>query len=239
MRWIAHFLLLVLGVLFVSCDSAGPEATPDPHFTLSTGAPVNASVEGEATLGNDLTFGEQSLFVHPLQGLDKTLTIVQLSGEYESAVTHDLSFVRLADGPLSTGTYEIGLDAQCDSPCGPGFVPDEFITASYGRQTADSLHFYPLESGTVTVETATDQVVEGTFRLEAAAEASVSRVDMQAFRDSLQDGGPDDPTDLPRPPQPTVTMIEEPMTIEGSFTATAGTLSTEVTRPQWGFGGGS
>lgn len=238
MRWIVRSAVLILAVLFVSCDSAGPEATPDPHFTLSAEAPVNASVEGEAKLGNNLTFGEQSLFVHPLQGLDKTITIVQLSGEYQGAVTHDLSFVRLADEPLSPGTYEVGLDAHCDSPCGPDLVPDELFTASYGRQTADSLHFYPLRSGTATVETASNEVAEGTFTLEAAAEASVSRADMEAFRDSIREGLPSDTTDLPRPPQPTVTTIEPPMTIEGRFTATAGTLSTEVTRPQWGFGGG-
>lgn len=238
MRWVVRSLVLILAVLLVSCDSTGPEATPDPHFELSTEAPVNASVEGEATLGNNLTFDEQSLFVHPLEGLGKTVTIVQLSGEYQGAVTHDLSFLRLADGPLSSGTYEVGLDAQCGSPCSPGSFPDELFTASYGRQTTDSLHFYPLESGTVTVETASEEVVEGTFTLEAAAEASLSRADMQAFRDSLRDGLPSDTTDLPPPPQPTLTTLEPPMTIEGRFTATAGTLSTEVTRPQWSLGGG-
>ena len=124
-----------------------------------------------------------------------------------------------------------------DSPCGPGVFLEELFAASYRRQTADSLHFYPLKEGTVTVETATDEVVEGTFSLDAAMEASVSRADMQAFRDSLRGGLPRDSTDFPRPPEPTVTPLEPPMTIAGSFTATPGTLSDQVTRPQWSVSG--
>jgi len=231
--------LLVLCVLLIACDSTGPEPTPEPRFELTAGAPVNASVEGKATVGNNLSFGEQSVFVLPIERLGKTVTIVQLSGTYEDSVTHDLSFLRLADGPLEPGTYEVGLEApRCDSPCGPGFFPDELFTASYGRQTPDSLHFYPLKEGTVTVETATDEVVEGTFSLDAVMEASVSRADMQAFRDSLREGPPRDSTDFPRPPEPVLTPLEPPMMIEGSFTATPGTLSDQVTRPQWSVGGG-
>ena len=125
-----------------------------------------------------------------------------------------------------------------DSPCGPGVFLEELFAASYRRQTADSLHFYPLKEGTVTVETATDEVVEGTFSLDAAMEASVSRADMQAFRDSLRGGPPRDSTDFPRPPEPTVTPLEPLMTIAGSFAATPGTLSDAVTRPQWSVSGG-
>lgn len=174
----------------------------------------------------------------PFERFGKTATIVQLSGTYRDSVTHDLSFLRLADGPLEPGTYEVGLDAHCDSPCGPGFLSGELFTASYGRQAPDSLHFYTLKEGTVTVETVTDQVVEGTFSLDAAAEASVSRADIQAFRDSLPEGPPSDTTELPRPPQPQIEPLVPPMTIEGSFTATPGTLSTEFTRPQWSISGG-
>jgi hypothetical protein len=200
---------------------------------------VNASIEGTATLGKNLSFSDQNLFVLPLQPLGKTVTIVQLAGTVEDSGTHDLSFMRLAEGPLEPGTYEVGLDSpRCDSPCGPGVFPEELFTASYGRQTADSLHFYPLKEGTVTVETATDEVVEGTFSLDAAVEASVSRADMQAFRDSLRENPSSDGTDLPRPPEPTVTPLEPPMTIEGSFAATPGTLSGQVTRPQWSVTGG-
>ena len=242
MNRIFFFSLLAVCVLLVACDSTGPESTLEPRFELTTTAPVNASVQGKATLGGNLSFGEQSVFVLPIERLGKTATIVQLAGTYEDSVTHDLSFLRLADGPLEPGTYEVGPDApRCDSPCGPGFFSDELFTANYGRQTPDSLHFYPLKQGTVTVETATDEVVEGTFSLDAAMEASVSRADMEAFRDSLREvrgGPPSDTTDLPRPPRPTVTPLEPTMTIEGSFTATPGTLSDAVTRPQWSVSGG-
>lgn len=230
--------LLAFCVLLTACDSAGPESTPEPHFELTVGAPVNASVGGKATLGNNLSFADQNVFVLPFQRLGKTVTIVQLSGEYEEGVTHDLSFMRLADGPLEPGTYEVGMNTSCDSPCGPGFFPEELFTASYGRQTPDSLHFYSLETGSVNIETATEDVVEGTFSLDAAFEASVFWADMQAFRDSLRQGPPSDTTDLPRPPQPELQPLEPPMTIEGSFTATPGALSNQVTRPQWSMGGG-
>jgi len=218
--------------------STGPEVAPEPHFDLAVEAPVRASVEGKARLSNNLSFSDQNLFVHPLQGLDKTVTIVQLSGTSEASVVHDLSLMRLADEPLSSGIYEVGLETACDGPCGAGIVPDELFTASYGRRTVDSLHFYPLETGTVTVETATDEVVEGTFRLEAMAEASVSRADMEAFHDSIHASPPGDVTNLPRPPRPTLTTLAPPMAIEGRFTATAGMLSTEITRPQWVLSGG-
>jgi hypothetical protein len=238
MRRTLGFGVLALALLLTACDSAGPESTPKPRFELTTTAPVSASVQGQATLGSNLSFSEQNVFVLPVQRLGKTVTIVQLAGTYQDSVTHDLSFMRLADGPLEPGTYEVGLDARCDSPCGPAGLPDELFTASYGRQTADSLHFYPLKEGTVTVETATDEVVEGTFSLDAAVEASVSRAAMQAFRDSLRGGPPRDSSDVPRPPQPHIEPLDPPMTIEGSFTATPGPLSTEVTRPQWSVGGG-
>ena len=59
-----------------------------------------------------------------------------------------------------------------------------------------------------------------------------------AFRDSLREDPPRDSTDFPRPPAPTLTTLEPLMTIEGSFTATPGTLSNQVTRPQWSLSGG-
>ena len=61
---------------------------------------------------------------------------------------------------------------------------------------------------------------------------------MQAFRDSLREDPPRDSTDVPRPPEPTVTALEPPMTIEGNFTATPVTLSDAVTRPKWSVSGG-
>lgn len=88
------------------------------------------------------------------------------------------------------------------------------------------------------METATEEVVEGTFSLNAAVEASVSLAAMAAFRDSLREGPPSDTTDFPTPPQPDVQPLEPPMTIEGSFTATPGALSDKVMRPQWGMSAG-
>jgi hypothetical protein len=222
-RALCAILLGAVVVLLAACDSTGPQSSPEPQFNMNIGGPVNTSLSGAAALGSNLSFNEQNVFIHP-GPFGNTVTIIQLSGEADQGATHDLSFVRLADRPLEPGTYEVGTTARCDSPCGPEFPPDELFTASYGRETADSLHFYPLESGTVNVETATEEVVEGTFTLDAALEASVSRAAMEAFRDSLLEvrgRPPSDSTDLPRPPEPTIQFLESPMTIEGSFTATA------------------
>jgi hypothetical protein len=227
-------------VLLAACDSTGPQSTPEPQFNMDIGKPVNMSLSGAAALGSNLSFNEQNVFVHP-GPFGKTVTIIQLSGEAAPGGTHDLSFMRLADGSLKPGTYEVGANARCDSPCGPGFFPDELFAASYGRQTTDSLHFYPLESGTVNVETATEEVVEGTFMLDAALEASVSRAAMEAFRDSVREWHRTPLTDRgdhPQPPEPDVQLLKPPMTIEGSFTATAGErLSDEVPHLR-GFGVG-
>ena len=222
-RVLCTILLGTVVALLAACDTSGPPS-PEPQFNMDIGGPVNTSLSGAAALGTNLSFDEQSVFIQP-GPFGKTVTIIQLSGEADQGGTHDLSFVRLADGSLEPGTYEVGTTARCDSPCGPGFLPDELFTASYGRQTADSLHFYPLKSGTVNIETATEEVVEGTFTLDAALEASVSRDAMEAFRDSLREvrgRPPSDSTDLPRPPEPNVEPLEPPMTIEGSFTATSG-----------------
>lgn len=224
-RALCTILLGTVVVLLSACDTSGP-SSPEPQFKMDIGDPVNTSLNGAAALGSDLSFDDQSVFVHP-GPFGKTITVIQLFGETDQGDTHDLSFMNLADGLLEPGTYDVGTEA------GPGPFPDEHFTASYGRQTPDSLHFYPLESGTVTIETATEESVEGTFSLNASLEASVSRAAMEAFRDSLfevRGRPPSDNVDLPRPPEPNVEHLETSMTISGSFTATSGQpLSDEVT----------
>lgn len=113
-------------------------------------APVSASIEGKATLGSGPSVDDKNLFAHPLPGLNKTATIVQLAGTQGKSVTHDLSFLRWADGPLGPGAHEVGANASCDRPCEPSF-PDELFTASYGRQTPDSLSLVTVSSGEWTV----------------------------------------------------------------------------------------
>ena len=113
-------------------------------------APVSASVEGKATLGGGPSVDGQNLFLYPPPGLNKTATIVQIAGTQGESVTHDLSFLRWADGPLGPGAYEVGANASCDRPCEPNF-PDELFIASYGRQTPDSLSLVTVSSGKWTV----------------------------------------------------------------------------------------
>jgi hypothetical protein len=215
------FAVLVGAVLvfFAGCDSSGPEPALEPAFDMSVGAPVGASVKGKAALGSNLSFEEQGVFTFPVPAFDKTASIVQLSGETERGVAHDLSFLRLADEGLSEGTYE--LKRPCEDGCGFGaFPPDELFAADYSRQTTDSLYSYPIRSGTVTVETADDEGVQGRFSLTSTFEVSVARADLEAFIDSLR--RPRDTTSVPPRPPTNLQVLEQPLTIEGTFTATSG-----------------
>lgn len=223
-------------VLLSGCDSNSPTPSLESQFDMQVGAPVNQSLTGPAALGSDLSFDEQGVFTVPGGPFGETMTIIQLSGENDEGVAHDLSFLRVADGPIEEDTYELG--GLCEADCGPRFFPpEEWFTADYGRRTADSLHSYPIDSGTVTVTTVTDEGVEGTFDLTSSLELSIARDDLEAFIDSMRSGPPRD-TALTLGPRPDLEFLEQPMTIEGSFAATSNqTLSGQV--PHFGgIGGG-
>lgn len=251
MRRTVFIFALVLSMLLVGCDTAGPEpdADPEPHFEFTLGAPVNAAVEGEAALDDGTSFDEQSVFVLPSTPFGKTLTAIQLFGE-DGGMAHDLSFVYLADAAITEGTYEIGFPDPCagqEPPeCTPRFfMPDSLLLVHYARMTSDSLYTYPIDAGTLTIERVTDEVVEGAFSLDAVAAISVSQADLAAFQDSLRaymdnrlPGEDFNREDLPQPPPTDVRPIMPPMTIEGTFTAMPGTFSDRVPRSRWmmGFG---
>ncbi len=238
-RYVVSFLL-VLTVLIAGCDSTGPEhdADPEPHFELTLGAPVNAAVEGEAALGDGTSFDEQNVFVLPATPFGKTITAIQLFGE-DGRVAHNLSFLYLADEPIAEDTYEIGFPDPCEGEgpeCMPRpFQPDSLLMAHYARLTDDSLHTYMLDAGTLTIERATDEVVEGAFTLEASVAISVTQADLEAFQDALRNNPPEEGNweDLPEPPPTEIGFLEPPLTIEGSFTATPGAFSDRVPQSSW------
>lgn len=206
-------------VLLAACDSTEPTPSLESQFDITIGEPVNQSLTGPAALGNTLSFDDQEVFILPEGPFGKNITIIQLSGQNDDGVFHDLSFMHAADEPIEEGTYNIG--ASCEPNCGP-FPPEELFTANYGRQTADSLHSYPIESGTVTVETVTDEGVEGTFNLTSPAKMSIAKGDIEALIDSLRSGPPRrDTIGHPSPPLTDVRVFEQPMTVEGSFAATS------------------
>ncbi len=207
-------------VLLPACDSNTPAPSLESQFDMQVGAPVDQSVTGPAALGSNLSFDEQGVFTLPEGPFGKTITIIQLSGEIDEGVAHDLSFMRVANGPLEEDTYDIGF--SCEGDCGPWSFPEEWFTADYGRQTADSLHSYPIESGTIAIETVTDEGVEGSFNLTSPVKMSIAKADIEVLIDSLRSGPHrPDTTGIPYPPMMNLQFFEEPMTIEGSFTATS------------------
>jgi hypothetical protein len=228
----ATLVVAVLGLL-TGCDSGGPEPSMEPAFDMSIGSPVETSIKGKAALGSNLSFEEQGVFTFPVPPLGKTVSIVQLSGEAEQGIAHDVSFLRLADEGLSEGTY--ALNRPCEDGCIGAFPPDELLTADYSRQTADSLYSYPIRSGSLTVETANDEGVAGRFSLSSSLEVSVARADLEAFIDSLRRVPRDTAFVPPRPPT-NLQFLEEPLTIEGTFTATAGEPLSDRVPHLGGFG---
>lgn len=242
MKRILLLCTLTVGLLIGGCDGAGPEhdTDPEPQFDLALGAPLNTSIEGTAAMGSGSSFEEQSLFTLPLPQFGKTITAIQLFGEDDASIAHDLSFLYISDAAIAEGTYEIGLLNACEgdsSDCLPQtFPPDEMLTANYARLTADSLHTYMLDNeGTLTIDRATETVAEGSFTLEAALEVSVSRADLEAFHDSLRAHMPSNGAmeNFPEPPPRDLQMLEPPLTIEGSFTATPGSFSDQVPGSSW------
>lgn len=236
---------LLLCLLIAGCDGAGPdEDPPAPRFVMTLSAPVSTSIDGQATLGNGAAFDEQNLLVYSFLPFGKTLTAIQLFGRGPQAVDHDLSLLYVADAPITAGTYEVGVQGTCDdeSPVActaAPYVAGSILFATYSRQTADSIHTYPLDSGMLTVERVTEHLVEGTFTFASAFEISASRADMVAFADSL-DGFVSDrdaPRDFPTLPPRHVRALDPALTIEGRFTATSGALSNRVHHANWLMGG--
>jgi hypothetical protein len=236
---------LLLCLLTAGCDGAGPEADPpEPRFAMTLSAPVSASVSGKATLGSGASFDEQNLLIYALPSFGKTLTAIQLVGRGPQAVDHNLSLLYVADAPITTGTYEVGVQGACvdaspvECTAAPYFA-GSLLFATYSRQTMDSLYAYPLDSGMLTVERATGTLVEGAFTLTTPFEISASRADVAAFADSL-DGFTSDrdaPRDFPTLPPRHVETLDPALTVEGRFTATPGPLSNSMHSINWLMGG--
>ena len=237
-------LLLGLTVFVVGCDSAGPEnADPTPRFTMTLGAPISASIDGQASFTDGSSFEEQILRTVPLPSLDLALTAVQLFGEDADGIAHDVSFVYIADDVLTTGTYDVNsfltpcADASAD--CTPGLLfTGSLFTAQYARQTADSLFTYGLDAGSVTVDEASEEAVRGTFDLSATVEVAVARADLRAYVDSLRNTPSRlEPSYFPTPPPSDVRVLPEPLTLTGTFTATPGEVTDWADRFGWMMGG--
>lgn len=240
MRRSLLLLTTVLALLVTGCDSGGPATDqPAPRFTMTLGAPFDASVEGDAAFADGASFEEQTLFTFPIPQLNQTLTAVQLFGEETGGVVHDLSFLYIADGAITPGAYEINnvISPCANEPaadCSPeSLFAGEIFTAHYARQTADTLFSYTLDQGTVTVEEASDNVVRGTFDLRAPVALSIAKADLRAYLDAVRTPSLFGPDDWPEPPPIRTRSLDEPLTITGSFTATPGAFSDRVNHFNW------
>lgn len=230
-------LLIACCLVLAGCDSSGPEAEPESQFEATLGAPVSTSLNGKAALGDGSSFEQGTLFTVTEPRFDHTITAIQLFGTDEAGTPHDLSFMYVDDEQLGTGTYPLnrpfehgtGDDDRFDDPR----TLDSLFTASYARRTADSLFTYTFEEGTVTVETATESVVEGQFDLDASVEMAVHRDSLQAFIESMPEPGAGDVSEIPEPPPVSFNDLDPPMTVTGDFTATPETFDDGVSHVDW------
>ena len=229
------FVLVFALVLTTGCDSVdSAEDLPDPYADIQVSAPLSATINGQAALGGSGSFDEQGAMVFPFDDLGFTLTAIQLFGEDDTGITHTLSFMHIGEESLEEGAYDIGFDMPCTDPTDceqSGLFFGEQLSTNYARTTADSLHNYNLQNGTLTVERADEEVIEGTFTFEAAVEISTSKEDLEAFYDSLQTNPPtgDRPYgDMPDFPPMYPSPLDPPATIEGAFAATPGDFSNTM-----------
>jgi len=243
-----HRCILLLAVLLIvplaGCDGTDPtEAEPEPRFSITLGAPVGASIKGEASFANGSPFEEQLLRTVPLPAFDLTVTAIQLAGADTDGTVHDVSLVHVADDALTPGTYAVNAFrpacADLSTDCSPDrLFTGSLFTAHYARQTADTLFTYGLDRGTVTVDRVAEDVVRGTFDLSAATETAVARADLMAYIDSLRNPPSRlEPSYFPTPPPSDVRVLPEPLTLTGTFTATPGEVEDWLPRFGWMMGG--
>lgn len=243
MKHSIFFFALTLGMLLTGCDGAGPsEDAAEPRFEMTLGAPVNASLQGIAALGNGASFEEQNLFTFPLPHSGKTVTAIQLFGRDAQDVVHDLSLVYIADEMIATGTYDLSgrfgtcMEKRPDNCPPERLFPDNLLMAHYARQTDDSLYSYLADSGTVAIEYAAEDEVSGAFDLSTAVEISVAKTDLEVFIDSTRTRSGDD---FPELPPMHIRALNPPLIITGSFTATPGDFSNQVHHFNWMMSGGT
>lgn len=194
---------------------------------------MNTSIEGSAALGSGSSFDQGSLYTFTSPTFGQTVTAIQLFQREGEQVAHDLSFLYVDDEIISPGTYELSRPFGClrseQEDCSPGpFRLDSLFTADYVRQSSDSLFTYVGMGGTVTIETANEEVVAGEFSLSASQELAVARQDLQTFIESLHDADT-----APVPPPMEFRELGSPIMIDGQFTATPNEFSGRVSHLNW------
>lgn len=240
---------LACALLLAGCDSSGPETElPDPSFEATLSGARTAQLEGTAALGAD--FGPGAFFTFQLPPtfplLGGTITAIQLR-DTEETVMHQISLIYFGEDQLAPGTYDANpdldpsifeecRDAENPPACIREAIGPRFFT-SYTRRTADSLYSYsiglaftfsegqttPVSSGQIIIDTSTEDLVEGSFHLEASSVSAVALQELEAFQEAMR-GWNGNWEDLPPFPDYNFRRLAPALTIEGTFTATAADL---------------
>lgn len=217
----SFFALILLALVATGCDSADPATEPpEPSFEATLSAPVNATLRGPAVVG-DADFSTQNFFVWPLPNSDQSITSIQLIDDSGAGETLDfISLTRLSADQPAADSYAAGSFLGCMQMatfgCFGGSSLDGLFLTEYMRVAGDSLTIYPIQSGSVTIEESSDDVIRGTFELSTRLTLRLGGM----VADTSVTWGDD-----PWRSFPTLDTLATPLTIDGQFTATRGELT--------------
>ncbi len=219
----AFLLFLLIALITAGCDSADPATEPpEPSFEATLSAPIGATLRGPAVVGN-ADFSTQNFFVWPLPNSDQSITSIQLIDDAGAGNTADfISLTRLGADRPEPDTYSAGSFLACVQPgvftCfGTAPLDDLFLT-EYMRASGDTLTIYPIQSGTVSIDESSDEVIRGTFELSTRLAMRLG-----AVADTSVMWGDD-----PWRAFPMLDTLATPLTIDGQFTATRGELTNPL-----------
>ena len=217
-------LILGLALLFVGCDVVDSDDPPEPAFSVNLGGPVETTLDGEAAMTHEDDLGafDDELFDAlpiDLDELDLEATVIQLPVT-EGGTSHLVGIVYLGDGLPEEGPQDVDsspfdlFDLFSSAPNGAFQfpLPDEILIASYSRADAtnDELLLYPVE-GNVTFDQVSEDAISGSLELSADRELTFALSEVLDFAD--------DAGDLDEFPDPEREELDDPLTLEGSFTA--------------------
>lgn len=223
----SFFVLILLALAATGCDSADPATEPpEPSFEATLSAPVSATLRGPAVVG-DADFSTQNFFVWPLPNSDQSITTIQLVDDSGAGETLDfISLTRLSADQPTAESYAAGSFLAClqgdgflyggTFGCFGGSSLDGLFLTEYMRVAGDSLTIYPIQSGSVTIEESSDDVIRGTFELSTRLTLRLGSM----VADTSVTWGDD-----PWRSFPTLDTLATPLTIDGQFTATRGELT--------------
>ena len=145
------FLIVLLSVLFISCDPFGDDGGGVSHFEVIVTGDISVQFEGSSTFGT---------YFDPQLGLQGTIIIMSDVVNQQRAV----NFSGLTTGQLQATQYPI-----IEAAPGETFEPIEQneFTATFLNEEEDYFDIFPSQAGQLRFSSSSDNVLEGSFSFES------------------------------------------------------------------------